>query len=105
MRALFASPRAAERIARARAWLALASAEGGAELLVVAAGPDAGRDLLREAARERGASFGWHRATLARLAASLAAPARASAGVPARRSSASVRASARGSPGPSPTRA
>jgi len=75
MQSLASSPRAAERIARARAWLAEAGAVGGTELLVVTAGADAGRDLLREAAHARGASFGWHRATLARLAAALAAPA------------------------------
>ncbi len=73
MNALFHSPRAADRVARARAWLLEVDASGATELLVVASS-DAARDLLREAARERGAAFGWHRASIARLAASLAAP-------------------------------
>jgi len=81
MKALLASPHAALRIARARAWLARTGAAGGAELLVVAAHADAARDLLREAARERGACFGWQRATLARLAAALAEPALCEAGL------------------------
>src|SRR5262245_15500539 len=71
---LFLSPGAAERVERARGWLREVDAGGGTELLVVASS-DAARDLLREAARERGAAFGWHRVSLARLAASLAAPA------------------------------
>src|SRR5262245_14232585 len=70
---LFQSPRAAERLSRARAWLLEVDASGAAELLVVS-GTDAARDLLRELALERGASFGWHRASLPRLAASLAGP-------------------------------
>jgi RecB family exonuclease len=81
-RQLFASPRGAERLARARAWLLEADASGGTELLVVA-NADAARDLLRGAACERGAAFGWHRASLARIAAALAEPAlRASGLVP-----------------------
>ncbi len=71
---VFLSPRSAERVERARAWLREVDAGGGTELLVVAS-PDAARDLLREAARERTAAFGWQRASLARLAASLAGPA------------------------------
>src|SRR5262245_2946696 len=70
---LFQSPRAAERLSRARAWLLEVGASRASELLVVAS-TDAARDLLRELALERGAAFGWHRASLARLAASLAAP-------------------------------
>jgi CRISPR/Cas system-associated exonuclease Cas4 (RecB family) len=68
------SAHAALRLARARAWLRHKGGAGADELLVVAS-PDAARDLLREAAVERGAAFGWHRASLARIAASLAAPA------------------------------
>ncbi len=68
------SPHASARLARARAWLSGQSGSGAEELLVVAP-PDAARDLLREVAQERGAAFGWHRATLARIGASLAAPA------------------------------
>lgn len=60
------------RLAHAREWLlARPPAE---ELLVVAATTDAANELLREAARERGAAFGWHRTSFARLAASLAEP-------------------------------
>jgi RecB family exonuclease len=70
---LLRSPAAHLRIARAREWL---SEHGPAdEILVVAASSDAANDLLRGAATEKGAAFGWHRATLGRLAAALATPA------------------------------
>ncbi len=71
---LLVSAAASRRIARARAWL-FARAPGE-ELLVVAASMDAANELLREAcaAAPGGASFGWHRATLPRLAAQLAEP-------------------------------
>jgi ATP-dependent helicase/nuclease subunit B len=66
-----------QRLARARRWLL---ERGPAEeTLVVAASRDAANDLLRGAALERGASFGWHRVTLDGLAASLAESARAAA--------------------------
>ena len=68
------SPRAGPRLARAHAWLDRRAGRGGEEILVVAQ-PDAARDLLREAAQRRGAAFGWHRSTLGRVAAALAAPA------------------------------
>ena len=61
------------RLERAAAWLAGRAASE--EVLVVAATHDAASDLLRHAATSRGAAFGWHRATLARLAAQLATPA------------------------------
>lgn len=70
---LVCASRATLRIERARAWLA--ERAPGEELLVVAATHDAASDLLRHAATVRGAAFGWHRATLARLAAQLATPA------------------------------
>jgi RecB family exonuclease len=69
---LLRAPRATLRIDRATSWLASQSA--GAEVLIVAANADAAADLLRSAAVARGAAFGWHRATLARLASQLATP-------------------------------
>jgi RecB family exonuclease len=67
------------RIARASEWLAARAPSE--EILVVAASADAANDLLRAAAAERGAAFGWHRATLGRLAAQLALPALVEEGV------------------------
>ena len=58
------------RIARAREWLA--GRAPGEQVLVVAANPDAAHELLREAAAERGAAFGWHRTSFGGLAAQLA---------------------------------
>ncbi len=67
------------RIARASEWLAArAPAE---EILVVAASADAASELLRTVALEKGSAFGWHRATLGRLAAQLALPALVEEGV------------------------
>ena len=68
-----------QREASARAWLL--SQEAGAEVLVVGASADAASDLVRAAAATRGASFGWHRATLGRLAAVLAGPGLVEAGL------------------------
>ena len=65
------SPRAADRIAAARAWLDTISP--GVEALIVAPNWEAADDLLREAANARGALFGIHRLTLNRLAGLLAA--------------------------------
>jgi CRISPR/Cas system-associated exonuclease Cas4 (RecB family) len=70
---------AQRRIDRARAWLA--ERRPGEEILVLAANSDAAHDLLRQGAREKGACFGWHRATLERLAAELALPALAARGL------------------------
>ena len=67
------SSRAELRTARAQEWLS--DHPPATEVLVVAATPDAASDLLRRAAIRRGASFGWYRATLGRLAAELATPA------------------------------
>ncbi len=68
---MFTSPAAADRLARAEAWL---QGRGPAEeILVVAASTEAAHELLRAAAAKRGAAFGWYRATLGRLAAELAA--------------------------------
>ena len=68
---LISAPAAEARQAAARSWLE--SRAAGEEVLVVAATADAANELLRGVARARGAAFGWHRATFARLAASLAA--------------------------------
>jgi ATP-dependent helicase/nuclease subunit B len=60
------------RIRRARAWLeSRVSAE---EVLIIGASLDAANELARRVAQEKGAAFGWHRLTLPRLAAALAAP-------------------------------
>jgi ATP-dependent helicase/nuclease subunit B len=69
---LIVSPRAAERIEAARRWLG-AVASGSTEVLVVAATPYAAADLIRELTCARGALFGVHRMTLARLAGLIAA--------------------------------
>src|SRR5215831_10073453 len=72
----FASHR---RIARARAWLmARAPAE---ELLIIGANLDAANELARAVAQTTGGAFGWHRFTLAQLAAALAAPTVAARGI------------------------
>jgi ATP-dependent helicase/nuclease subunit B len=58
------------RIAISRAWLeARAPAE---EVLIVGATPDAANELARIVAQTKGAAFGYHRMTLARLAVTLA---------------------------------
>lgn len=64
-----------QRLARARAWLA--GRPAGEPVLVVAASPEAGAELLRRVALDAtaGAAFGWQRETLGRLAAELATPA------------------------------
>jgi ATP-dependent helicase/nuclease subunit B len=72
----FASHR---RIARARAWLmAHAPAE---ELLIIGTNLDAANELARAVAQTTGGAFGWHRFTLAQLAAALAAPTMAARGI------------------------
>ncbi len=68
---LIVSACADERLAAARAWL---RARGPSEeVLVVGASADAASDLVRRAALDSGGAFGWHRTTMARLAAALAA--------------------------------
>jgi CRISPR/Cas system-associated exonuclease Cas4 (RecB family) len=71
-RALVRSPVASHRLERAAAWLA-AQAKGR-EVLIVGATWEAASELTRRVARDHGASFGWHRATLGRVAAALAGP-------------------------------
>jgi ATP-dependent helicase/nuclease subunit B len=76
---IFVSPRAAERLAVARAWLAALTP--GTEALVVASSAEAADDLVRGLAREQGAIFSIHRLTLNRLAGLLAAENAAVAGL------------------------
>lgn len=78
-RALIRSPFASSRLERAAAWLA---ARGrGEEVLVIGASYDAASALTRQVAARVGASFGWHRATLGRVAAVLAGPELAARGL------------------------
>ncbi len=86
-RALVTSPIASERLARAEGWLA--GRPRGEEVLVVGASHEAATDLTRRVARQSGASFGWYRATLGRVAAVLAGPELAARG--SRRRGASAR--------------
>ncbi len=80
-RALVTSPIASERLARAEAWIA--ARPRGEEVLVVGASHEAATDLTRRVARQSGASFGWYRATLGRVAAVLAGPELAARGIAA----------------------
>jgi hypothetical protein len=60
------------RIDRARAWLETrADAE---EVLILGASLGAANELARGLAKTKGAAFGWHRLTLAQLAANIASP-------------------------------
>ncbi len=70
-RRIVVSPRAAERLAVARTWLA--GLAPGTEALVVASSPEAADDLVRGLALQRGAVFSLHRLTFNRLAGLLAA--------------------------------
>jgi ATP-dependent helicase/nuclease subunit B len=54
------------RIARGRAWLERAPAE---EVLILGTTPDAANGLARIVVQTKGAAFGYHRMTLARLKA------------------------------------
>ena len=60
------------RIERARAWLA--TRDSAEELLILGASLNAANELARSMAKLKGAAFGWHRLTLAQLAASIALP-------------------------------
>src|SRR5207248_2650041 len=67
------SPETHSRLERGRAWLeARPSAE---EVLILAANSEAASHLVREMAKAKGAAFGWHRLSLAQLAATIALPA------------------------------
>lgn len=64
--ALLVSPRAADRLSTARAWL---QARGASEpVLVIGAERDAAADLVRTVAAHVGAAFGWRATTLDGLA-------------------------------------
>jgi ATP-dependent helicase/nuclease subunit B len=78
-RSVFVSPSGALRQERALAWLERRAK--GAEVLIVGETQDVADHLAREAGRRRGATFGWHRFTLARLAGTLAAPVLADRGL------------------------
>jgi ATP-dependent helicase/nuclease subunit B len=67
---LITSPSSAVRIGAARQFLD--NLPSGRETLIVASSRGAADDLARRAARERGASFGWHRFSVLQLAARLA---------------------------------
>jgi ATP-dependent helicase/nuclease subunit B len=67
------------RIGRARAWLE--ARKPGEELVIVGASLDAANELARGVVRDKGAALGWHRLTLAQLAAAIARPALTMRGV------------------------
>jgi ATP-dependent helicase/nuclease subunit B len=79
-REIVVSPRAADRVAAARAWLEELPADVG-EVLVIASVKEAADDLVRGFATSRGAMLGVHRMTLNRLAGLLAAEHLADAGL------------------------
>lgn len=72
---------ASTRLQEAKSWLRARAA--GEEVVLVAPTVDAANALIREAVEGTGAqaSFGWHRQSLSRLAARLAAPSMADDGV------------------------
>ena len=66
------SSAANDRLRQAKGWLeARSPAE---EILILAGTGDAGNELVRDLVHAKGAAFGWHRLSLAQLAAVLAAP-------------------------------
>jgi hypothetical protein len=67
------------RIAHARAWLSLR--DPAEELLIIGASLDAANELARGVVQTGGSVFGWHRFSLAQLAAALAAPTMAERGI------------------------
>jgi len=71
-RILVSSPAASERLLAAHEFLA--SRRRDEQVLILGTTMEAPRDLARVVALERGGSFGWHRLTLGRLAAIIAAP-------------------------------
>jgi ATP-dependent helicase/nuclease subunit B len=60
------------RIDRARAWLE--TRDDAEEVLILGANLGAANELARSLAKTKGAAFGWHRQTLAQLAANIASP-------------------------------
>lgn len=73
------SEAASERIAEAERWLSAYPRHR--ELLVLATTIDAGTSIVASVTRARGATFGWARATLPRLAAQLGSPVLAARGL------------------------
>ena len=71
-RVIVVSPSASVRIGRAASFLA--ARPSGSEVLLVGANMDATAGLARPIALAAGATFGWHRVGMGRLAATLAAP-------------------------------
>jgi ATP-dependent helicase/nuclease subunit B len=61
-----------DRIARGRDWLN--ARQPAEEVLIIGASPGAANELTRSLAREKRASFGYHRLTLGQLASALAQP-------------------------------
>jgi hypothetical protein len=76
---IFISAASQSRIARARAWLE--ARQPAEEILILGANLDAANELARDVVRTKGAAFGWHRLSLAQLAAMLAAPEHVSRGL------------------------
>ena len=70
-REIIVSPRTADRLEAARAWLK--SHASAPEVLIVSSVPEAGDDLARQVGIARGAMLGVHRLTLDRLVGLLAA--------------------------------
>jgi ATP-dependent helicase/nuclease subunit B len=60
------------RVGRARAWLE--PRKPAEEVLIIGATLDAANELARGVVQDKGAAFGWHRLTLAQLAAAVARP-------------------------------
>jgi CRISPR/Cas system-associated exonuclease Cas4 (RecB family) len=77
--ALVVSPSADRRLERAAAFLV--ERRRDEEVLILGAGVEAAAELTRLVVQRRGASFGWYRSTLGRVAAALAAPALAARGL------------------------
>jgi hypothetical protein len=72
MKKAFLSPSAAARVDRAAAWLCERSP--CEQILIVTANREAASEIVRRKVLESrgGAAFGWHRATVGRLAAEIA---------------------------------
>ncbi len=76
---LLRSSSAADRVERAIRWLS--SLRRDDEVLIIGASSEAAAELARDATRTLGASFGFHRASLGRTAATIAAPLLAARGL------------------------
>jgi ATP-dependent helicase/nuclease subunit B len=70
---VFTSAASHSRLKQGSAWLD--ARDPGEELVIVGASLPAANELARNLAHVKGAAFSWHRSTLARLAAEIAAPA------------------------------